>query len=75
MYLAVVAVILGQALLCRLVLVVYAAVVGALMWAFATWYEEPALASKFGQSRAVPQRCRAGGRGCALDRCRSAVRG
>jgi len=50
MYLAVVAVILGQALLFgRLVLVVYAAVVGALMWAFATWYEEPALASKFGQ--------------------------
>ena len=50
MYLAVVAVILGQALLFgRLVLVVYAAMVGALMWAFATWYEEPALASKFGQ--------------------------
>ena len=50
MYLAVVAVILGQALIFgRLVLVVYAVIVGALMWAFATWYEEPALTRKFGQ--------------------------
>ncbi len=50
MYLAVVAVILGQALLLgRLVLVVYAVVVGALMWAFATWYEVPALTRQFGE--------------------------
>jgi protein-S-isoprenylcysteine O-methyltransferase Ste14 len=49
MYLAVVAAILGQALLFgRLVLVVYAVPVAALMWAFATWYEEPALARRFG---------------------------
>lgn len=50
MYLAVVAVILGQALIFgRLVLVVYAVLVGALMWAFATWYEEPALTRQFGE--------------------------
>jgi protein-S-isoprenylcysteine O-methyltransferase Ste14 len=49
MYLAVVAAILGQALLFgRLVLVVYAALVAAMMWAFATWYEEPTLARRFG---------------------------
>jgi len=49
MYLAVVAAILGQALLFgRLVLVVYAVPVAGLMWAFATWYEEPALARRFG---------------------------
>jgi protein-S-isoprenylcysteine O-methyltransferase Ste14 len=60
MYLAVVAAILGQALLFgRLVLVVYAALVAAMMWAFATWYEEPTLARQFGAEyeqyrRAVP---------------------
>ena len=49
MYLAVVAGILGQALLFgRLVLVVYAVLVAALIWAFGTWYEEPALARRFG---------------------------
>jgi protein-S-isoprenylcysteine O-methyltransferase Ste14 len=49
MYLAVVATILGQALLFgRLVLVVYAIVVAALVWAFATWYEEPTLLRQFG---------------------------
>jgi protein-S-isoprenylcysteine O-methyltransferase Ste14 len=49
MYLAVVAVILGQALLLgRPVLIVYGVVAGALMWAFATWYEEPTLTRKFG---------------------------
>ena len=49
MYLAVVATILGQALVFgRLVLVVYAIVVAAAMWAFATWYEEPALVRQFG---------------------------
>jgi protein-S-isoprenylcysteine O-methyltransferase Ste14 len=49
MYLAVVATILGQALLFgRLVLVVYAIVVAAAMWAFATWYEEPTLCRLFG---------------------------
>ncbi|HEX6933656.1 MAG TPA: isoprenylcysteine carboxylmethyltransferase family protein [Streptosporangiaceae bacterium] len=60
MYLAVVAVIGGQALLFgRLVLVLYGFIVGALMWAFATWYEEPALTRRFGSEyeryrRAVP---------------------
>src|SRR5215813_8722140 len=49
MYLAVVATILGQALLFgRLVLVVYAIVDAAAMWAFATWYEEPTLLGLFG---------------------------
>ena len=49
MYLAVLAAILGQALLFgRLVLVAYAVLAGALMWAFARWYEEPALARTFG---------------------------
>jgi protein-S-isoprenylcysteine O-methyltransferase Ste14 len=49
MYIAVVAAILGQALLFgRPVLVGYAAAVGALTWAFAKWYEEPTLARRFG---------------------------
>jgi protein-S-isoprenylcysteine O-methyltransferase Ste14 len=49
MYLAVAGVILGQALIFgRLVLIGYAVLVGALMWAFATWYEQPALARRFG---------------------------
>lgn len=49
MYLAVVATILGQALLFgRLILVAYAALVATLMWAFVTWYEEPALMRRFG---------------------------
>ena len=49
MYLAVVATILGQAaLLGRPVLLVWAAVAGASMWAFASGYEEPALAERFG---------------------------
>jgi protein-S-isoprenylcysteine O-methyltransferase Ste14 len=60
MYLAVVTVIAGQAVLFgRLVLVFYAVLVGALMWAFATWYEEPALTRRFGSDyeryrKAVP---------------------
>lgn len=49
MYLAVVATILGQAaLLSRPVLVAYGAAVGALMWAFARYYEEPTLAARYG---------------------------
>lgn len=49
MYLAVVATILGQALTFgRLVLIGYAAVVAAAMWAFATFYEQPALTRQFG---------------------------
>jgi len=49
MYLAVVATILGQALLFgRLVLVVYAIVAAIAMCAFATWYEEPTLLRLFG---------------------------
>jgi protein-S-isoprenylcysteine O-methyltransferase Ste14 len=49
MYLAVLAVIVGQApVLGRPVLLAYAAVVGAAMAAFAHGYEEPALADRFG---------------------------
>jgi protein-S-isoprenylcysteine O-methyltransferase Ste14 len=49
MYLAVLAAILGQALvLGRLVLVPYAAVVAAAFVAFVRWYEEPTLAWQFG---------------------------
>ena len=49
MYVAVVAVIIGQALLLgRLVLVTYGLLAAAAMWAFATWYEEPALTRRFG---------------------------
>jgi protein-S-isoprenylcysteine O-methyltransferase Ste14 len=49
MYVAVVAAIAGQALLLgRPVLLVYGLVAGAVMWAFARWYEEPALSRRFG---------------------------
>jgi protein-S-isoprenylcysteine O-methyltransferase Ste14 len=49
MYLAVLAVITGQALvLGRPVLLVYAAAVGAAFAAFARWYEQPALARRHG---------------------------
>jgi len=49
MYLAVAAVILGQAaLLGRWVLVGYAALFGALVWSFVHWYEEPTLRRRFG---------------------------
>ncbi|MFI1356268.1 methyltransferase family protein [Streptomyces sp. NPDC020898] len=49
MYVAVVAVVAGQALLlARPVLLAYGAGAGALMWAFARWYEEPELADRFG---------------------------
>jgi protein-S-isoprenylcysteine O-methyltransferase Ste14 len=49
MYVAVVAAIGGQGLLlARPVLFVYGAGAWALMWAFARWYEEPALADRFG---------------------------
>jgi protein-S-isoprenylcysteine O-methyltransferase Ste14 len=60
MYLAVLAVILGQALaLGQPVLLPYAAAVGAAFVAFVHWYEEPTLARRFGASyqayrRAVP---------------------
>jgi protein-S-isoprenylcysteine O-methyltransferase Ste14 len=60
MYLAVIAVIIGQALvLGQPVLLTYAAVVGADMAAFVNGYEEPALADRFGAEyeayrRAVP---------------------
>jgi protein-S-isoprenylcysteine O-methyltransferase Ste14 len=60
MYLAVVATITGQALaLGQPALLLYAAAVGAATWAFARWYEEPALARRFGAQyetyrRAVP---------------------
>jgi protein-S-isoprenylcysteine O-methyltransferase Ste14 len=60
MYLAVFTAIIGQALLFgQSVLVPYALVVGLLMFAFARWYEEPALLDRFGAEyetyrRAVP---------------------
>lgn len=60
MYLAVAAVILGQAaVLGRWVLVGYAAVFGVTVWSFVHWYEEPALRRRFGTAyeeylRAVP---------------------
>ncbi len=60
MYLAVAAVIVGQALvLGRPVLIAYAALFGGTVWAFVRWYEEPTLARRFGADydayrRAVP---------------------
>jgi protein-S-isoprenylcysteine O-methyltransferase Ste14 len=49
MYLAVGAVILGQAaVLGRWVLVAYAAAFGATVWSFVHWYEEPTLRRQFG---------------------------
>jgi protein-S-isoprenylcysteine O-methyltransferase Ste14 len=60
MYLAVLAAIVGQALLLgRLALLPYAAVVAAAFVAFVHWYEEPALTEQFGARyqayrRAVP---------------------
>jgi protein-S-isoprenylcysteine O-methyltransferase Ste14 len=49
MYLAVAAVILGQAaVLGRWVLVAYAIVFGIVVWSFVHWYEEPALRRQFG---------------------------
>lgn len=60
MYLAVVATIVGQALvLGQIVLLVYAVVVGVIVGAFVRWFEEPTLSSRFGSDyeayrRAVP---------------------
>jgi protein-S-isoprenylcysteine O-methyltransferase Ste14 len=60
MYIAVTAVIAGQALwLCRADLLIYAVVVWALIAAFARFYEEPTLARRYGAQyedyrRAVP---------------------
>jgi protein-S-isoprenylcysteine O-methyltransferase Ste14 len=60
MYLAVGAVILGQAaVLGRGVLVVYAVVFGVIVWSFVHWHEEPTLRQRFGADydaymRAVP---------------------
>jgi protein-S-isoprenylcysteine O-methyltransferase Ste14 len=60
MYLAVLAIILGQALtLGQLVVLVYGALVAAAFVAFVHWYEEPALSRAFGEQyhvyrRAVP---------------------
>lgn len=60
MYLAVVATIVGQALLLgRPVLLAYAAAFGAAVAAFVRWYEEPTLRRRFGEEyeayrRAVP---------------------
>lgn len=57
MYLAVLAVILGQALLLsRPVLFVYAAVVAAAVAAFVHWYEEPTLARRYGAQYAEYRR-------------------
>jgi protein-S-isoprenylcysteine O-methyltransferase Ste14 len=60
MYLAVLAVIVGQALLLgRGVLIGYGIGVVVLFWAFTRWYEQPALARRFGEEfteyrRSVP---------------------
>ena len=60
MYVAVAAVIVGQALLLgRPVLLAYAAAFGVAVWAFVRWYEEPTLERRFGAEyeayrRAVP---------------------
>ncbi|GHC71341.1 methyltransferase family protein [Streptomyces flavofungini] len=60
MYLAVVTAITGQSLLlARPALLTYALIAGAVMWSFATWYEEPRLSRTFGAEyeayrRAVP---------------------
>jgi len=60
MYLAVAAVILGQAaVLGRWLLVVYAVAFGATVWSFVHWYEEPTLRRQFGREydeylRSVP---------------------
>jgi protein-S-isoprenylcysteine O-methyltransferase Ste14 len=49
MYLAVSAVILGQAaVLGRWILVAYVIVFGAAVWSFVHWYEEPSLGRRFG---------------------------
>ena len=49
MYLAVLATIAGQALLLsRPVLLIYAVAVGAVFWSFVRWYEQPALARRYG---------------------------
>jgi protein-S-isoprenylcysteine O-methyltransferase Ste14 len=49
MYLAVAAVILGQAaMLGRWLLLAYALVFGATVWSFVHWYEEPTLRRQFG---------------------------
>ena len=51
MYLAVAAVILGQAaVLGRWVLVVYALLFGVTVWSFVHWYEEPTLRRQFGSA-------------------------
>jgi protein-S-isoprenylcysteine O-methyltransferase Ste14 len=60
MYVAVSALIVGQALLLgQLVLLPYAALFGLVVWAFVHWYEEPTLLAQFGVDyeayrRAVP---------------------
>ncbi|MCX4672424.1 isoprenylcysteine carboxylmethyltransferase family protein [Streptomyces sp. NBC_01381] len=60
MYVAVTAAICGQALLLgRPILLAYGLLAGTVMWAFARWYEEPALLRTFGAEyetyrRAVP---------------------
>jgi protein-S-isoprenylcysteine O-methyltransferase Ste14 len=57
MYLAVAAVIVGQALvLWRPVLLAYAAAFVAVVWAFVHWYEEPTLARRFGADYAAYRR-------------------
>jgi protein-S-isoprenylcysteine O-methyltransferase Ste14 len=51
MYLAVAAVILGQAaVLGRWLLVAYASVFGLTVWSFVHWYEEPTLLRQFGSA-------------------------
>ena len=57
MYLAVAAVILGQAaVLGSWLLVVYSLVFGGVVWSFVHWYEEPALQRRFGAEYAAYRR-------------------
>ena len=56
MYLAVAAVILGQAaVLGRWLLVVHSVAFGATVWSFVHWYEEPTLRRQFGTARRIPE--------------------
>jgi protein-S-isoprenylcysteine O-methyltransferase Ste14 len=57
MYLAILATILGQALLFgQVVLLLYALIAGTAMFLFARWYEEPELARRFGESYEIYRR-------------------
>ena len=77
MYIAVASTIVGQALLLgRPGLLLYAAVFGAVVWAFVHWYEEPTLesAASAPSTRRTAAPCPAGTRACARGRARERPR-